>query len=444
MLYKKLAKGIYAVGCVCLLQTNVSCAQEQNLLPQADTLRLDFRQAEKMFLDNNLLLLAEHYNIQSSQALVEQARKWDNPILNTDQNVYSHTDPDVHSKSGFFVHGTSANGNPEGQVYVQIQQLIKTAGKRGRQIDLARTNVDLAEWQFKSLLRNLRATLYKDYCTIAQLQGNAHLYTENMQRLNRLLSAQGQELQAGNIAKKEYLRVQALIISLQQDMTDNAKAMNDAQSELKTILQITGNKFIQPLLPDSESAETPQVTLLQLVDSAKRNNTDYQQEVHQLQYNQQNYRLQKALAYPDLTLGPEFDQNSNYAPNYYGLAISLPLNLWDRNQGNIKSSRFRVKQEEALVQQADQKLQNDVMNVYQKLLYSIQLSSKSNSNFYQDYYRLQKNIIESYNNRQISMIEFLEYFKDYQDIREKQLQQTLNLRLAKEEVNDVVGVDMIQ
>ncbi len=403
----------------------------------ADTLKLDVKQAEKMFLDNNLQLLAEHYNIQSSQALVEQARKWDNPLLNTDQNIYSK------NTSSLFQHGTDANGNPVGEYYVQVQQLIKTAGKRGKQIDLAKTNVMLAEWQFKSVMRNLRATLLTDFYTIARLQGNARLYNENMASLNKLLHAQEAELAAGNIARKEYLRVQALIIALQQDMTENAKSMNDAQSELKTVLQITGNKFIQPLLPENESAELPSITWLQLMDTAKRNNPDYQTQVYQTQFNQQNLKLQKALAVPDITFGPEFDQNANYAPNYVGLAISLPLPLWDRNQGNIKSAKYQIKQQETLLTQADQKLQNDVLNAYQKLLLTIQLSSKNNAKFYEDYNQLQRNIMDSYNKRQISLLEFLEYFNDYQDIREKQLEQTLNLRLAKEELNDLVGADVV-
>lgn len=219
--------------------------------------------------------------------------------------------------------------------------------------------------------------------------------------------------------------------------------MNDAQSELKTILGVTGNKFIQPVVDETESSEVPSATITQLLDSAKHNNTDYQQQVYQLQYNKQNLRLQKALSVPDVTVGTEFDQAANYAPNYYGLAISLPLPLWDRNQGNIKSTKYQVQQQEALLNAADLKLQNDVLNAYQKLLYVIKLSSGSNADFYKDYYQLQKNITESYNKRQISMIEFLDYYKDYQDVKSKQLQQILDLRMAKEELNDIVGTDIV-
>ncbi|MDR3679471.1 MAG: TolC family protein [Flavipsychrobacter sp.] len=432
MLNKQLAKGMCIIFCMCFLNIHILHAQEG---PVADTLHLSIKDAEKTFLEKNLSLLAQHYNIQSSQALVEQARKWDNPILNTDQNIYAN--------NHFFQHGTDANGNPQGEVYAQVQQLIKTAGKRGKQINLAKTNVNIAEWQFKETLRNLRASLFKDFYTIAQLQGVADLNKQNMGQLSKLLTGMGAQLQAGNIARKEYLRVEALQVSLQQDMVENAKDLSDAEAELKTMLQVTGDIYIKPIVAEKEDAQLPDLTFMQLLDSAKRYNTDYQSQVYQLQYQKQNYSLQRALSVPDITFGPEFDQAANYAPNYVGLTISLPLPLWDRNQGNIKSSRFQMKQEETNMQQVDQKLQNDVMNVYQKLLLTAKLSSEQNNTFYKDYYQLYDNILKSYDQRQISLLEFLDYFNDYEDIRQKQLQQTLNLRLAKEDLNDMVGVDVV-
>jgi len=432
-MYKKMLAKCMCLICICLLQTK-TYAQQTNYTATADTLKLDIKQAEKMFLDNNLQLLAQHYNIQSSQALVEQAKKWDNPILNTDQNVYAN--------NHFFEHGTDAAGNPQGEVYVQVQQIIKTAGKRGKQIALARTGVNQAEWEFKATMRTLHLTLVTDFYTIAQLQGNATLYEDNMQRLTKLVSAMQAQYNTGDIAKKEYLRVQALTVSLQQDMVDNAKSLEDVQSEIKTLLRITGNTFIQPTV-DEINVTQPDMAIVELIDTAKMYNTDYQQEVYELQYQKQNHSLQKALAVPDVTFGPEFDQAANYAPNYVGLAISLPLPVWDRNQGNIKSSKYQVKQEEANLQQADVKLQNDVMNAYKKLLFTLQLSSSSNKQFYKDYYQIYNNIVDAYDKRQISLLEFLDYFSDYENTREQELEQALNLRIAKENLNDVVGIDII-
>jgi len=429
MLLNKLAGYAGIFLCICTLQSNIASAQAG--MPAADTLRLTLQETEKIFLDSNLQLLAQHYNIHSSEALVEQARKWENPVLNTDQNLYAN--------NRFLQHSST-----DGEVFVQVQQLIKTAGKRGRQIDIAKTNVNQAEWQFKATMRSLHATLVTDFYTIAQLQGNAALYNDNMARLQKLKTAMEAALSAGNVARKEYLRVQALIVSLQQDMTDNAKSLSDAESELKTLLEVRGHVFILPETTEEESADVSGLSLAGLMDTARSNNTDYMQEVYQLQYQRQNLKLQHALGVPDLTVGTEFDQSANYAPNYYGLALSIPIPILDRNRGNIKSARWQVAGEEAMMKEADNKLQNDVQNAFEKLLMTAQLSAGTNKAFYFDYAQLYKNIVESFNNRQISMIEFLDYFNDYQDVRKQQLQQVLNLRLAKLNLNDMVGKDIVR
>jgi cobalt-zinc-cadmium efflux system outer membrane protein len=55
------------------------CGFSASAQPHQDTLRLQLPEAEKMFLDSNLQLLAQRYNIDANQALVIQARLWPNP-----------------------------------------------------------------------------------------------------------------------------------------------------------------------------------------------------------------------------------------------------------------------------------------------------------------------------------------------------------------------------
>ena len=434
MLHNKFVKSICIICGIYFLQP--SSVKAQTVDVTTDTLRLDIKAAEQQFLEKNLSLLAQHYNVESGKALIQQAKLWDNPILNTDQNLYSN--------GQWFQHGTDASGNPTGQVFIQVQQLIKTAGKRGKQVSMARTTVELNEWQFKDVMRNLKYELRKDFYTIVQLQGNRTLYAQEKEQLDLLLRGMAAELQAGNIAQKDYLRIQALEVNLQHEITDNSKSISDIEAELKTLLQVTGDTFIQPIATNDENTAVPGITILQLTDSARMYNTDYMQQVLQLRYQTQNLSYQKALAIPDVTFGPSFDQNSNYTPNYYGLGVALPLPFFDRNQGNIKSVRWQVKLEEANLRQTDDKLQNDVKNAYQKLLYTLQLSSGQNKEFYSNYYHLYDNVVQSYKQRRIGMLEFIDYFNGYETTREQELQQKLNVRLAKEELNYQVGIDVVE
>lgn len=431
MFKKMLVQCIGICGCICLVSSRTAQAQSAT-----DTLGLTIQQAEKIFLEKNLQLLAQHYNVEASKALIIQAKLWDNPILNTDQNVYSN--------NKYFEHGTNPDGSPYGQYYIQVQQLIKTAGKRGKQIQIARTNAEISEWQFKDVLRSLKYALHSDFYTVAKLLAMQQLYDEELQQLQKLSDGMNAQYKLGNIARKDLLRVHALQIGLQQDATENDKQLDDAEAELKSLLLVSGDTFIKAITESITIPSMPSVSALQLVDLAKQNNTTYQLQQLQLKYQQQNLSYQKALAVPDVTLGPNFDKNSNYTPNYVGLGISLPLPLLNRNQGNIKSARWQVKAEEANTQNAEVELSNNVMSAYNKLKYTLQLTSSMQQDFYDDYNKLYGNIVESFKNRQISMVEFIDYFDAYKDTRQKQLQQQLNLQLAKDELNMQVGTDVVE
>jgi cobalt-zinc-cadmium efflux system outer membrane protein len=431
MLKTKLAKTMYIISCICVLQSQATQAQTNS-----DTLNLSIDEAEKIFLDKNLALIAGHYGVEANKALVQQAKLWDNPVLNTDQNIYSN--------NKFFEHGKDSLGNPYGQYYVQLQQLIKTAGKRGKEIKIAKTNAEISEWQLKDLLKNLRLQLHSDFYTILQLLGNKQLYNEELEQLGVLLRGMEAQYNLGNIAKKDLLRVQALQINLQQEAIENDKQIADSEADLKTMLQMSGDVFIRPVAEGIIMPVLPELSIAQLIDLAKQNNTTYQLQQLQLMSQVQTLAYQKALAVPDITLGPNYDLNSNYTSGYVGLGVSLPLPVLNRNQGNIRSARWQVKQQETNLQQAELELQNSIQSAYSKLKYTLQLSSATQQSFYEDYRKLYKNVVQSYKDRQISMIEFVDYFDAYKDSRQKQLQQQLNLQLAKDELNMQVGTDVIK
>jgi len=65
----------------------------------ADTLSVSLQDAEKQFLQKNLMLLSAQYNVDANKALIEQAKLWDNPILVTDQNVYTNGKWFEHGKN---------------------------------------------------------------------------------------------------------------------------------------------------------------------------------------------------------------------------------------------------------------------------------------------------------------------------------------------------------
>lgn len=407
----------------------------QNITVQ-DTVHYTISEIEQQFLQKNLVLLAAQYNVDANKALIEQAKVWDNPVLITDQNIYAN--------NKFFEHGKNISGQPTGQFFVQIQQLIKTAGKRGKLIDLATTNTKIAELQLNDVLRNLRYTLHNDYYTLVQQLSIRTIYTNQLHQLQVLLNAMAGQLQMGNIAQKDYLRIQALVITLQQDMVELEKNISNTQTELKTLLQLDDKAFVKPTDISASDNSNMNWSINALMDTAKQHNASYQLQQMQIIYQQQNLMYQKALAAPDITVGTEFDQNSNYAPNYWGLSISLPLPLFNQNQGNIKSASLNIKQQQTIAQQTETTLKNNISNTYKKLMLTLQQNNQTQKDFYTKYQLLFNNVVQSYQQRQISLLEFLDFFDDYKDVQLRLLQQQLNAQLAKEELNYQLGINLFK
>jgi cobalt-zinc-cadmium efflux system outer membrane protein len=125
-----------------------------------------------------------------------------------------------------------------------------------------------------------------------------------------------------------------------------------------------------------------------------------------------------------------------------GLGLSIPIPVLNGNRGNIKAAKWQVKQEETTLSQTELKLRNEVQSTYNKYLLALKLHTNEQKEFYSDYGTLQENISNSYKQRQISLLEFIDYFNDFEEVSTKQLQQQLDLHLAKETLNLQLGADI--
>ena len=320
---------------------------------QTDTLIISLPQAEKIFLDSNLSILAAHYNIDAATAQAMQAKYWDNPVFHTDQVIMAN--------HNFLPYKTLADGSPGAQYFIGIDQLIKTAGKRGKLMAAAQTNAEISKLQLQDVVRKLRSQLHIDYYTIARNIESYHFYLQQQTQLNTLLAAMKQQLDAGNISHKDYLQLQSLTVSLKQDMINITSDIEDAEADLKTLLHINSNVFIKP-----DSMLLPQALLPQdasvLIEQAKQNNAYFKMQQQQTVYQQQMLAYQKALRVPDVTITPNYDRLSNYAANYFGIGVSLPLPLFNKNKGNIQAAHAAVQQQQAIQSNAETELQNNIVN----------------------------------------------------------------------------------
>lgn len=399
--------------------------------PHQDTLRVTMPEAEKMFLDSNLQLLAQRYNIDANEALVIQARLWPNPNFSVGHTLYSG------QLRQFFPTGSND------ETTLQLDQEILLAGKRNKQIKLAQANVELTKYQFFDLLRTLKYTLRTDLFQIYYLQQSAKVYDAEIKALSQIVDAFAREEGKGYIAEKEVVRIRAQLYSFQAEYSGLINQINDAESELRLVLQAKPNFFIAPVVDSMalNKLDPAQYALSTLVDSAYHNRTDLSIARTNTRINQLNYNYQKALAVPDLTLSLGYDEAGSFLYGYYGIGASIDLPVFNRNQGNIKNAKALISNTEATQRYTQATVEENVANSLVKAFAQERMFRSIDPKFSADFERLAGEVLKNYEKRNLSILDFLDFYDSYKQNAVQMNTIQFNRVSAFEDINYYTGTN---
>ncbi len=377
--------------------------------------QLTLTDAEQAMQKSNLLLLAEQYNISAAQAAVIQARIWEHPYINAEINAYNP------ERDQFFDAGKA------GQKAISIEQLIYLGGKKKNEVAVARTNSEIAALQFEDLLRNLKFQLYQDFYSIYfEFQKIALLDTQ-IDKLDLLVKEFQVQADKNNIALKEVVRLQTLLLSLRNDRSNFQKEIIAHQEEIK--LLIAGQEDIIPVVDEAEinKYDLPKVAKEELFDKALQKDPTYLTALKVAESQEFYLRWQRSLAVPDITLGAGYDQRSGAFNDQVNLTLGIPLVLWNRNKGNIRMARATLDQSKLNSEYAKAELQHKIeaaWQVWEEQKKQTTVTSKSVSTNLNLVY---KGMLDNFQKRNITFLEFVDFMESYN-------QSTLQLNEMKKQL----------
>ena len=371
---------------------------------QTDSLQLAITQAERLFLNKNYQLLAANYQIDQAKAEIITAKLFDNPEISYENLFYNH-------ETKRFLETSYATG----QYAAEISQLIKLAGKRKKSILLAQSGVKLAENEYDETLRSLRFQLRDVFYKAYYNSQSAKVYQQEISGSETLLKVYHQQLALGNVAQKEVIRIQSLLINLKSELKDLLNELEDDHRDLKTLCDIDASTPLKLILTDKDDVRIKAIPYTVLLDSAKNNRMDYQLAKSTLQFNEANLKLQKAMAIPDIELSLSYDLKGNYPEKYTGLGVRVPIPLFNRNQGEIKKAKIGIDAANTNIKMVERLLENEVFNSYQIALRTEQQHQDIDPKFSSDFDKLMQGINNSFKERNISLIEFLDFYTSYKE-----------------------------
>lgn len=372
--------------------------------PTGDTLKLTVKQAEDLFLKNNVQLIAQHYNIGIAEAQVITAKLFPNPDFSIATALYN---TDTHK---FFDYSAGQSEYSGG-----ISQLFTTAGKRNKNIQLAKLGVEQAQYQFFDMLRTLKASLRSDFFTIYFQQESAKVYDTEINTLQKILKAYKEQNAKGNVSEKDLLGIQSQLYSLQAELADLAAGIDASISQLQLLIRAKPGTHIEAEykyeLDGKEILAT--VPYQKLLDSAYSNRYDLRLAKSAVVYNDINLKYQKALAVPDFSLSLGYDKRGGTVPDFTNLGIEFNLPFFDRNQGGIKQAKLTIEQGKVQLQGQQEQVENDIAVNYQTVSRYEKLSNSFDPKFRGDFTHLIQEVVKNYEVRNIGLIEFLYLYDSY-------------------------------
>ncbi|NMH27942.1 TolC family protein [Flavobacterium silvaticum] len=355
---------------------------------------------DKALQQNNLELLSEQYNVTAAQAAVVQARIWEHPILSADWNAY----------------------NPESDIYfdikhqktVAIDQLIYLGGKKRNEIKRSCQQAEIASLQLEELLFNLKFQLRRSFYSLYFDTKKNTVLESQISRIENLLTAYEEQAAKGNIALKEVVRLQSLLLDLKNQRFE---ILEQIVEERKDLALLTGiENPIIPVVNEKLLLEQFQMQLLNvdiLVEKGKEKNPEFRIALKDIEAHETAVKFQKSLAVPDVNLGVGYDQASGAFRDEVNMRLSIPLPLWNKNKGNIKIAQAELDQSKTQSELRLLELKSEMQRAFDWWEENRREASGIKPTVYENLEQVNQGVFSNFSKRNISLNEFTDFMESY-------------------------------
>ncbi|TGK05212.1 TolC family protein [Leptospira langatensis] len=392
---------------------------------------ITLQDAERMFLRNNLSLLSSRLEVESKKAAIIQAGLWENPSVYVDQNIYNQ-----QTKQYFDV-------TKNGETMIQVQQLFYMAGKRDKRVQLAKWNKGVAEQMFYDTLRSLKLELRSSFFQLHYSRNALEFYEESIPRVKNTIRGAENVYKNRQILLSELLRLKSILFRLETDRSELIKNILEREKVLKILLNETDLLDVEifPVLPGMDDAIFSPLVLEpeRLLNVALEHRPDLKGLELIVNAERANLSLQKAMAVPDLTLGGSYDRAGNYIKDYYGVTVSVPIPVFNRNQGNIRASETALASKKAELEEKLLSVRSEVRSAMGIAKEKDRLLQEYKEAFTKDYKNLSVLMIENYKKKYLTILEFADFFESYSESTLKMIRLQSDRIEAVEVLNFTVG-----
>jgi len=397
----------------------------------AQTQSLTWEDAQQRFRSNNSTLLAGQVSIEEARAQEISAFLRPNPdmTLGWDQLTPFSNNPYRPLSQSY--------------LYWNFSYLHEREHKRELRLTSAKDATEVARSAQADLERNLLFNLRDAFVRVLQQKAIVAVAQDGLAYYEKVLAINKDRYDGGAIAKVDFQRLELQRLQYLSDLQTAQVNLRTAKIDLQQLLQdrspverfdVTGDfDYVEPTMRPEE-----------LRTEALNSRPDLKEAQQTLAKAETDHKLAVANGSTDPTFG--FDASHQPTPlnTYIGFSVSVPLRIFDKNQGEKLRTSLDVGHAQKLRDAAEMAALHDVDSAYATLESTLNLLRPYKEKYLKEAEEIRSTIRFSYEHGAASLIDFLDAQNEYRTTRLSYLNLVGAYLSAANQVNFAVGREVIR
>jgi outer membrane protein, heavy metal efflux system len=395
---------------------------------QAPPVKVTLDEAIQMALQHNHNLLAAQTTIQQSEAQEITANLRPNPTIFTDWEYL----PLEKTPSGLanYLHDST-----EGDI--GLSYLFERGKKRQHRLQAAKDATAVARSLVADNERSLTFQVATLFINVQLAQSTLELAQQDLKSFQKTVEIAEFQNKSGGISENDYLKIKLQLLQFETDVQQAQLSKVQALSDLRQQLgyesvsrdyDVAGAFDYQPLTVKLDDLQTKAIA----------NRPDLRAAQQGITAANSQYLLAKANGKVDVTVAGNYSHVNGISAITFN--VSVPLPIFDRNQGEIARTGFVITQAQQQQMFATGQVMTDVKDAYEGLQTNDVVVQFYRSG-YLDVAQKSRDISEyAYHRGAATLLDFLDAERSYRSTELAYRQNLASYLLALEQVREAVGV----
>lgn len=383
------------------------------------------------------------------QQALDMARTKNPSLLSGQQHVIATKANEItaglRQNPNFQISGTDVTlsasnpGNPYSYA-ANVNRLFERGEKRRWRLDIAHATTDVTQSQYKDIERQTDLAVKQAFTQMLAAKAALQISDDNLQSYRKTVDLTKVRLDAGDVSATDFERIDLQLAEFESDY-DNAR-LNLLQSSDQLQL-LLGIEKPTDTFDITGTLDPPSITapLAQIEQQALQSRPDYLAAQQSVRLADSNIKLADANGTTDPTLGGEYDRSGTY--NSAGFQISIPVRIFDRNQGEKERTRYEAQSSRFAETAARNQVVNDVEQAWAGYETAMAMAKRYHGHYLQEATHVRDNLEFSYRHGGATLLDYLDALRDYRQTNLDALNANTQVWLAIHQLSFVAATEIV-